>query len=256
VVIPIHDENPTRRFAWLTLLLIVANIAIFAFVQPHQRPVDDARFTYEHAAIPCELSQGEPLTVAEANTGRCGADARSPELSPDRELFAHKNVWLAVLYSMFLHGSWFHVLGNMLFLWIFGNNIEDHLGRLAFIAFYLVTGVVAAGAHVLAEPSSTIPFVGASGAIAGIMGAYLVFWPRAQILSVVPFFFFIPMYISARFYLLIWFGVQFLTDPNSGIAWVAHVGGFVAGAVIAMLVRAIYGPPPQPVVHPRTRPRW
>jgi membrane associated rhomboid family serine protease len=249
VAIPLGDDNPTRRLPILTLVLIAANIVIFAFVQPHDRAVEDARFTYEHAAIPCELQQGDPLTYGEIQTQHCNEHPGEPRPFP------HKDIWLAVLFSMFLHGSWLHVLGNMLFLWIFGNNVEDHLGPIGFAAFYLVTGLVAAAAHVLANSGSTIPFVGASGAIAGVMGAYLILWPRAHILTVFLFFFFLPVWVSARFYLLLWFITQFFIEPASGVAWVAHVGGFVTGALIAMAIRSVFGPPPQGR-RVATRPTW
>src|SRR5262249_55252673 len=147
------------------------------------------RYTYEHAVIPCELEQGYPLTLSEYRAQDCNAraDVQSQEFYP------HKNVWLGVLYSMFLHGSWLHVLGNMLFLWIFGNNVDDRFGSFGYTLFYLVVGVLATATFVLSDPGSVTPLVGASGAIAGVMGAYLVLWPRARVLSIVPIFIFIPV---------------------------------------------------------------
>ena len=186
MVIPLRDDNPTSRFPILTVLLIAANIFIFAFVQPHGTEAE-ARFTYEHAAIPCELDQGKPASFVELRDRICDRT-----LAAQRPLYPHKNIYLAVLVSMFLHGSWLHVLGNMLFLWIFGNNVEDQLGPFFYLAFYLVGGFVAALVHIAGNLDSAVPIVGASGAIAAILGAYFVWFPKARVLTVfLPFFFFI-----------------------------------------------------------------
>ena len=156
--------------------------------------------------------------------------------------------------SMFLHGSILHLAGNMLFLWIFGNNVEDHLGPIMYAIFYGVTGVAAMGAHFLADPGSTVPVIGASGAIAGVMGAYLVFWPRAKVLTMVPVLLFFVFYLPAGVVLGIWFAMQFLTNPNEGVAWLAHVGGFAAGVLIALALKGVLGPPrarpPEPEPEP------
>jgi membrane associated rhomboid family serine protease len=240
MVIPLRDDNPTTRFAIVTVLLIAINVIVYFVVQPHGG-VDEARFTYERAAIPCELRQNHPLTVAENQSGDC-----DPGTSASPEFFPRKNVWLAVLTSMFLHGSLLHLAGNMLFLWIFGNNVEDHLGPVLFVVFYAVVGVAAMGAHFLADPGSTIPVIGASGAIAGVMGAYLVLWPRARILTVVPLLLFFVVYLPAGLVLGIWFGLQFFTNPNEGVAWVAHVGGFAAGVLLGLALKEILGPPRPP----------
>src|SRR5438128_559180 len=135
MVIPLRDDNPTQRFPIVTVLIIAANVFIFLFVQPHSS-VNETRFTFEHAAIPCELRQREPLTVFEVNSGRCEPNT---EVGKQR-IFPHKNVWLAVVASMFLHGSLWHLGGNMLFLWIFGNNVEDHLGPIGYTVFYFLMG--------------------------------------------------------------------------------------------------------------------
>src|SRR5919106_5663887 len=248
MVIPLHDDNPTGRVAFVTIAIIAVNVFVYIFLQPHSG-VDsrlgtsrDTSFTLEHAAIPCELEQGEPMTVAEANRGQCAEvlQADSPEIFPD------KNVWLAVFESMFLHGSILHLAGNMLFLWIFGNNVEEHLGHIGYLVFYFVVGVAAMGAHYLADTGSTQPVIGASGAIAGVMGAYLVLWPRARILTIVPLLLFFVVYLPAGLVLGIWFGLQFLTNPNEGVAWVAHVGGFAAGVVLGLGLKQLIGPPRPP----------
>jgi membrane associated rhomboid family serine protease len=259
MVIPLHDDNPTERFAYVTIAIIAINVFVYFFLQPHSGTDTrlgtsrDTAFTLEHAAIPCELEQHEPMTVREANTGRCDAAARVD--SP--EIFSGKNVWLAVFESMFLHGSILHLAGNMLFLWIFGNNVEDHMGHIGFVLFYFVVGIAAMAAHYLADPGSTQPVIGASGAIAGVMGAYLVLWPRARVLTIIALLFFLPVYLPAAVLLAIWFGSQFVTsfNPNSDVAWVAHVGGFVAGAGIALALRGLFGPPRQRV-RPAEPPQW
>lgn len=241
MVIPIRDNNPTAKRAYVTLLIIVLNVVVYAFVQPHDGGQKEARFTVEHAAIPCEITRDQPINVTEYNTQQC--DDATANLQPPA--FPHKNVWLAILFSMFLHGSFLHIAGNMWFLLIFGNNVEDYLGKIGYAIFYLFAGFVAAAAHVLYQPHSTVPVIGASGAIAGVMGMYLVLWPRARVLSFVPIFFFFLLPLPAVVVLVLWFGLQFLTGPNSDVAWVAHVGGFLAGAGLGLLLKRIK--PPRPV---------
>ncbi len=154
-------------------------------------------------------------------------------------LEAHKNVWLAIVFSMFLHGSVLHVLGNMLFLWIFGNNVEDQLGPFFYLAFYLVGGFVAALVHIAGNLDSAVPIVGASGAIAAVLGAYFVWFPTARVLTVFLPIFFIIFRLPAVFVLGFWFLTQFLTQSSSGIATLAHIGGFVFGALVALVLKAI-----------------
>jgi membrane associated rhomboid family serine protease len=173
-VIPLRDDNPTQRRAVVTVVLIALNIGIYFGVQPDVDSPESNAFTYEYAAIPCELTTREPLSPEEITlafqSGDTTACNTQPETAP---VFPDKGIWLAALVSMFLHGSFMHLAGNMLFLWVFGNNIEDELGYLKYILFYVVGGLVATFAHVLVQPKSTIPVVGASGAIAAVMGAYL-----------------------------------------------------------------------------------
>jgi membrane associated rhomboid family serine protease len=255
-VLPLKDENPTRRAPVLTVAILLACVGIYFAWQPSlgegtttiTTPAtefvgvpESLAFNLERAAIPCELVQGRPLTVDEvtATYGQfsdpeaCGTgSSRSPAAFPD------KSVWLALLTSMFLHGGIMHLAGNMLFLWVFGNNIEDHLGRVRFLLFYLVGGVVATGAHVALNLDSTIPVVGASGAIAAVMGAYLVWFPDAPVRTVIIFFLITVIDLRAKWLLGFWFVSQFFINPNAGVAWAAHVGGFVFGVVVGLLVRA------------------
>lgn len=236
-MIPLKDYNPTRRFPFVTVVLLAINIGVYLLVQRplHGDQGEEIAFTYEYAAIPCEVVEGAPLTANEIRTDRCERDTalrQSPEVFPD------KNVLLAVLSSMFLHGGLLHIAGNMLYLWVFGNNIEDRMGPALYMLFYLAAGLAATMAHVLADPSSTTPVVGASGAIAGVMGAYLVLFPNVQIRSLIVFVLILFRDLPAKFLLGFWFVSQFFISPNSGVAWVAHVGGFVFGAAVAFLFRS------------------
>jgi membrane associated rhomboid family serine protease len=168
-----------------------------------------------------------------------GVVTGAAELAP--ELY-RVPAWLTVVTSMFLHGSFLHLASNLLYLWIFGNNIEDRLGHLGFLVFYLVSGVAAAAAQIAPEPNSTIPMIGASGAISGVLGAYLVLYPRSRVVVFIPFSFMLLHEIRAFWLLIIWFALQLISavgaPAEAGVAWWAHVGGFVAGAVVALpLVR-------------------
>jgi membrane associated rhomboid family serine protease len=242
VVIPLKDDNPTRRVPWVTILLIAANVVIFVLVQrPYDRGLSQARFTYEFAAIPCEVVSGRPLSGDEVEQTLYEGDDEACESGSSGEgdlaVFPGKQVYLAVLYSMFLHGSWLHIGGNMLFLWVFGNNIEDRMGPLPYTAFYLLAGLAAAAAHVAVQPDSTVPVVGASGAVAGVMGAYLVLFPDVPIRSLLIFVIVLFRDIPAKWLLGFWFVSQFFINPAEGVAWVAHVGGFVFGALVAFVLR-------------------
>ena len=150
--------------------------------------------------------------------------------------------WQDLLYSMFLHGGFMHLGGNMLYLWIFGNNIEDAMGHGRFIVFYLICGVAAVFAQALPDPESTIPMIGASGAISGVLGAYLLLFPHARVLVAIPIGFYIhTMSLKAGIVLMIWFGLQIFSSlaagDGPGVAWFAHIGGFVAGVVLIPLFK-------------------
>ena len=233
-MLPIRDRNPTRRVPVVTVALILLNIGVYFFVQPQGGgDPDTTTFSYEYAAIPEEISDGEPLTCGEFATGFDAAPSQVCD-APDAPIFPDKRVWLAVIFSLFFHGSLLHLGGNMLFLWIFGNNIEDHLGPVRYLAFYLVSGVVATLAHVALQPDSITPLIGASGAVAGVMGAYLVWFPNVRILT--AFFFIIIREISAKWWLGIWFVSQFFINREAGVAWDAHVGGFLFGVLVGLVV--------------------
>ncbi len=248
-VIPLRDENPVERKPVFTVLLILACVGIYFFAQAGLSGLDEVetpvgtvqvdselRFNLEVAAIPCEISQQRPLTIDEiASTYGPGGDESACNQMPTGPAFyPDKRVVLAIVSSLFLHGSLAHLGFNMLFLWIFGNNIEDRLGHVAFAVFYLGGGILATIAHIVAQPDSTVAIIGASGAISAIMGAYLVWFPDAPIRTLV---FLVLVDIRARWFLATWFILQFFTAPRSGVAWIAHVAGFAYGVAMGLLIR-------------------
>jgi membrane associated rhomboid family serine protease len=215
-VIPLKDSNPTQRFPLVTILLIAANAVLFLY----QMSLGEGgeRFAKAFALVPARLLGGDggPGTVPASVT---------------------------VLTSMFLHGGPVHIAGNMLYLWIFGNNVEDSMGRVRFIVFYLLCGVAAALSHALPHPGSPVPLIGASGAVSGVLGAYLLLFPRARVVTLFFFGLFARMIeVPAMIVLGFWFVLQFLNALVSpagggGVAWFAHLGGFVAGAVLIVLFK-------------------
>jgi membrane associated rhomboid family serine protease len=216
-VIPLKDDIPVRRAPVVTIALIAANVAAFL---------------WQVAVV------GLPLSVQVG--GLIPYEILGLRDLPPQDLVPPP---LTIFTSMFLHGGFMHIAGNMLFLWIFGNNVEDVLGRLRFVLFYLTCGVVAALSQVAVaavggdEASLLIPMVGASGAIAGVLAAYMILFPHARVLTLVPIFIFIRLiYVPAGFFIGLWFLLQlvsaFLGEQGSGVAFVAHVGGFVAGLVL------------------------
>jgi membrane associated rhomboid family serine protease len=223
-LIPLRDDNPTRRFAYVTAALIVVNVLVYFFWQPHDGGRQEVNFLYQHAAVPCEVTSGAPVDT----NARC--ETQSPPAFPG------KNVYVALFISMFLHANLIHIGGNMLFLWIFGNNVEDVMGPVIYIFYYIVGGVVASLAHVLLYGSSNQPVIGASGAIAAVMGVYLVRFPRARVLTIVPIFIFFTTYLPAWLVLGVWFIGQFgISAASSGVATAAHIGGFVFGVLVGLL---------------------
>ncbi len=230
-MLPLRDLNPTRSATPITWAIIAIAAAVYFFVQP-QSGGESIEFLFEQATIPCEVASLEPLTLAEIETGRCDVDTASPEVFPD------KNVPLSLLVAIFLHGSVLHLLGNLWILFIFGNNVEEDFGPVTYTVFYLVAGLAASIGHVLIHLDDTTPVVGASGAIAGVMGAYLVLHPKVRVVSIIPPLYFFPFRVPAALYLVVWFGLQFLlANQDTNIAWEAHVVGFVVGVVAALALR-------------------
>ena len=227
---PLRDENPTVLTPFITIAIILANVAVWFYVQGAGMSQEVlASSVCQYGAIPAE--------VTGSTGGYAGIDL-GPGL-PTCEFGGF--TFEAVLTSMFLHGSWMHLIGNMWFLWLFGNNVEDSMGHIRYLLFYLIAGVAATAAHIISDPASPIPTVGASGAISGAMGAYLVLYPHARVYTLFFLFIFIRVIpIAAWFVLLYWFAIQLLsgwaTGPGmTGVAFWAHVGGFVAGVVLVKL---------------------
>jgi membrane associated rhomboid family serine protease len=247
-VIPLRDANPTKRFPVVTLALIAANVAVFLLWQPSfGTQLEQQTFYFCHAEIPWEVSHQE-------NLAHGGLDARAaldadlgPGAGVDVQTLVQvecpdKSWWLAIFVAMFLHGGWFHIAGNMLFLWIFGNNVEDRLGYVVYPLFYVLGGLAASGLQLAFAPNSTIPSLGASGAIGAILGAYIVLFPHARVLTLIIFFFITVVEIPAGVVLAIWFVLQLFSgvgqlgaDVGGGVAYWAHVGGFAFGALVAWL---------------------
>lgn len=289
-MLPIRSANPTSSTAYVTIGLIVVNCLIF--LMQELGPVDAARFSVKYGFVPAELvssksdfskefeaeklaalerqqivdrfgrplfkANGEPLLVKDA-----------PELLREKFIAPHRQeitadvqaavalpAWLNIFTCMFLHGGWMHLIGNMLFLWIFGNSIEDKLGPWLFIVFFLGTGVCGSLAHTFFDPGY-VPLVGASGAISGVMGAYVLLFPRTRILAIVPIgwypaTFSLPAWVYLGFYILLqnlW--PAFRGGENSAVAYWAHIGGFIAGmALIYVFPHRKHASPPTPAYDP------
>lgn len=233
---PISDDNPTLRTPVMTLLLLGITWAVWFFVQGAGAPLPLAISVCDLGFVPGEVSRqaqlglGVPLGVVDGQALACVVDD-------------HAINWFTPVLSIFLHGSWGHLIGNSLYLWVFGNNVEDSMGRGRYVVFYLLTGVAAAMAHLAVDPGSPVPTVGASGAISGIMGAYLLLYPRVRVRTFIPPFFLFQF--PAWLVLIIWFGSQVLAglpelsplrrEISGGVAVWAHVGGFVAGLLLVKL---------------------
>ena len=227
---PYRDENETQRTPYITLAFIALNVLVWVLVQGAGVSVPLARSVCNLGLIPGELTGLVP-----PGTRFPMGDGLVCLTDPGRQI-SH------LLTSMFLHGSWMHLIGNMWFLWLFGNNVEDAMGRLRFVVFYLLCGLAAALAQVITNPGSAIPMVGASGAISGVMGGYLVLFPRVRVFCLLILGFFVTsVALPAWVMLLYWLGIQFVSGLAAfggdvgGVAFWAHVGGFVAGLVLVKL---------------------
>jgi membrane associated rhomboid family serine protease len=236
-MIPLRDDVPSRTVPWVNFILIGLNAAAFFLELGMGRGLE--RFLYQAAVVPVLYTGGD---------GSLGlVDALAATFHPD--------LGMRLLFSMFLHGGWAHILGNMLYLWIFGDNVEDRLGHLRYLAFYLACGWTASYAHIWASPVSRVPAIGASGAIAGILGAYLTLYPRARVVTLLPLGLFSSLVqVPALLFLGFWFLQQFLMGALSiggesaqagGVAWWAHIGGFLAGVALVHIIPKAHRAPPR-----------
>jgi membrane associated rhomboid family serine protease len=219
-MIPLHDDNPTELIPYLTITFI--SICVLVFLWQLSLGAEDGQLAVSSlGSIPAVLFGYEEL---------------SPEI-------ARVPAWTTVFTSMFLHGGWMHLIGNMLYLWIFGNNVEDAMGHGRFVIFYALCGTAAVLAQALPDTQSVIPMIGASGAISGVLGAYLLLYPHARVLVAIPFGYYIhTMKIKAGWVLLFWFILQIINSAmasgeGGGVAWGAHIGGFVAGMALVPLFK-------------------
>ena len=215
-MIPLRDSTRSRSFPLVNVSLIVINLIVFLKeISLTTQGMNQLTFTY--GLIPAQV------------VSRLGAGA--PFLS----------LAAPFITAMFLHANWLHIIGNMLYLWIFGDNVEDRIGHAAYLFFYLLVGIAGSIVYCFASPTSQVPIIGASGAIAGILGAYFVLYPKAKVLTLLPLFFFITLVeIPAIWFLLLWFGMQVLNGFTTSlaadsVAWWAHIGGFVTGAALISL---------------------
>ncbi len=218
-MIPLHDDNPTRNTPYVTIGIIIVCVLVFLW----------------------ELSLGKRLELAVYSLGMTPAIVfGNKHLLPELNLVPE---WMTIFTSMFLHAGWMHLIGNMLYLWIFGDNVEDAMGHGRFLVFYLLSGVFAVLAQALPDPNSTIPMIGASGAISGVLGAYLLMFPHARVLVVIPFGFYLhTTRIPAGLVLAFWFLLQLFSSATSsgqqgGVAFGAHIGGFIAGMLLIPLFK-------------------
>ncbi len=250
MALPLRDDAPTRRFPWVTVALIAINVVVFLFLEPASlqggatagpsasAESDVNAFAYRWGAVPCEIQHLEPLSE--------GIDCPG-ETAPSPPPVEGKVVLLSLLTAMFIHGSLLHLAGNMLFLYVFGNNVEDRVGPFPYLGLYLLTGLLATLGHAVFHWDDAVPVLGASGAVAGVMGAYLVFRPRGRVLSLV---FWTIVYVPAWVLLGLFFVTQFLTPDAAGVAWVAHAAGMVAGVLLALALARVFrdpwAPPPAP----------
>jgi membrane associated rhomboid family serine protease len=250
-VFPLKDNIDTRRPPVVTIALIIANVVVFFLSIRNGGSIwsgPDQQTVVHYGVIPFELTHpGRECDLTTAGNVACQGQVGvrgSPLPQPA--------TWFTAFSSMFMHGGLLHIGGNMLFLWVFGNNVEDAMGRVKFTFFYLLGGLAAMGLQTAVDPSSTVPSIGASGAVAAVLGGYLLLYPRARVLTLVFLFvFFTFIQIPAMFFLVIWFGQQLLfgylnyADPTGGgggVAYFAHIGGFLFGLLTVKLLATHYNP--------------
>lgn len=237
MLLPIGDDNQGRLSTPFVVYIIIA-INVFVFLVLQQATVGEAgaQFTYAYSVVPYEITHNEDIV----------RPVRIPG-GPVIPQFPGPNpIWLTIFTSMFMHGGWMHIIGNMLYLWIFGDNIEDNFGHVKFLIFYVVCGVAASFAQILADPDSLIPSLGASGAIAGVLGAYLIMFPRNRVRALLPLgFLWTTVELPALVVLGFWIVIQVFSQATSsleharggGVAYMAHIGGFAAGLVLCFIFR-------------------
>ena len=224
-VIPISDINPARNAPVISRIFMFATVGVFLLIQPKNQ-IELFNFFYQYSAIPCELVNFSPISESQFYNNDCFN-------SQSNSIFPEKNLLLSVISANFFHANFIHILGNLWSFWIFGNNVEDKLGKFRFIIFLIFIGIISISVHTYLNQDSLIPIVGASGIVSGLMGAYVFMFPNARLLVLVPFGFLFPTTIKAKFFMVFWFLSQILISiSDQNISWEAHVGGFVFGYLL------------------------
>jgi membrane associated rhomboid family serine protease len=240
---PISDENERGHGpAYVSLAIIALNVFVFLFLQGAGGSQEGFEFTYGYSAVPYEITNGVDLVEPQPIEGLQEPVPQQPGPDP---------IWLTLFSSIFMHGGWLHLGGNMLFLWIFGDNVEHRIGHVAYLVFYLAAGVIASFAQILTNVNSVIPTLGASGAISGVLGAYLVMFPGNRVtVFLLRFLMPVPAIVAIGMWAVFQFingiGAAAVTAETGGVAYMAHIGGFVAGVLAGFLFRAIYNEPRHP----------
>lgn len=241
-MIPLRDNIPSRTTPLVNYAVIA--LCTIAFAIQVASPDGGGRIAEQFGMVPVRVSDADAVAVVQQQVAVRDQFGRTGVATVDRELApAPIPPWMTVITCMFLHGGWMHFLGNMWFLYIFGDNVEDRLGHVGFTLMYLGTGIAAGLSHLVTDPASPIPTIGASGAIAGVMGAYAWFYPHAKVQAVLPIFIFLQIFVvPAPVFLGIWFAIQTFSGISAsaagqmtGVAWWAHIGGFVAGVLVAIV---------------------
>jgi len=242
---PISDDNERGHGpAFISLGIIALNLFVFIALQGAGGSQEGAEFTYGYSAVPYEITNNVDLTAPEPIEIDGQHDEVPQEPGPDP-------IWLTLFSSIFMHGGWLHLGGNMLFLWVFGDNVEHRIGHVPYLVFYLVAGLIASFAQILTNTDSIIPTLGASGAISGVLGAYLVMFPTNRVLVfllriLVPVPAIVAIGMWALFQFINGIGAAAVTSETGGVAYMAHIGGFVAGVVAGLFFRSIYHEPRHP----------
>jgi membrane associated rhomboid family serine protease len=270
-VFPLKDNIPTERFPFVTVALIAINVFVFLFLQhPTGFSSVDNETVVKYGAIPYELTHpgkhcgygnkvtpGGKLVTSTKGTVVCEGTVVQTSEGPTRirsVTGSQPATWVTIFTAMFMHGGFLHIIGNMLFLWIFGNNVEDAMGPLKFLVFYLLSGVAALALQVAFNTDSTVPTIGASGAIAGVLGGYILLYPRARVLTLIFLIFFVTfievpavLVLGLWFLQQLYFGVADLSDPTGGgVAYFAHIGGFAFGLIFIRVFATRARRPPEP----------
>ncbi|MEK6322305.1 MAG: rhomboid family intramembrane serine protease [Acidobacteriota bacterium] len=249
MLLPIGDDNQSRLTKPIVVYIIIAiNVVVFLLFQQAVMTPEGEYFTYGYSVVPYEITKGTDLTepvVVRGEASDLGARVgQRPVGIPETP--GPYPIYLTLLTAMFMHGGWMHIIGNMLYLWVFGDNIEDNFGHGKFLIFYLLCGLAASFSHILVDPLSPIPSLGASGAIAGVLGSYLILFPRNRIRTLLPLGFLwttieLPAIVVLGFWIVIQIFSQYTATFNKagggGVAYMAHIGGFAAGLVLCFLFR-------------------